>query len=105
MAGLSRSTCPHGNTPSTCAICQALDITEPSGGRRARLAPERRAGRSLGWSVVTLAVVAVVALVVVSWVAAFVWAALRILELVAVAIVAGWVGWKVGVRHGRRSRD
>jgi hypothetical protein len=42
-------------------------------------------------------------LVALSWVVAVVWAVLRIVELVAVAFVFGWVGWKLGVRHGRRT--
>jgi Flp pilus assembly protein TadB len=81
MAGLSRSTCPHGRTPST---------------------PERRAGGSLSWTVAKFGIVAVLALVVLSWAAAFFWAALRILELVAVAVIVGWACWRLGVRHGRR---
>jgi Flp pilus assembly protein TadB len=102
MAGLSRSTCPHGRTPSTCLICQALDAGELSDARR-RAAPEQRAGGSLNWTVAKFGIVAVLALVVVSWAAAFFWAALRILELLAVAVVVGWVCWRLGVRHGRRN--
>jgi hypothetical protein len=49
-------------------------------------------------------ILALVALIVVWLVAGFVFAALRILELVAVAAVAGWLGWKLGVHHGRRTR-
>jgi Flp pilus assembly protein TadB len=101
MAGLSRSTCPHGRTPSTCLICQALDAGELSDARR-RATPERRAGGSLSWTVAKFGIVAVLALVVLSWAAAFFWAALRILELVAVAVIVGWACWRLGVRHGRR---
>ncbi|HWC11413.1 MAG TPA: hypothetical protein VG455_09345 [Acidimicrobiales bacterium] len=103
MANLSKGTCPHGRTPSTCLVCQALDASELSDARR-RARPERRAGWSPGvsWSLAKLAVVAVVVVLVVSWAAAFVWAALRILELMAVAVIAGWVCWRLGVRHGRR---
>jgi len=48
-----------------------------------------------------MAVVAIVGFVVLGWVAAAVFAVLRILELVVVAIVAGWVGFRLGVRRGR----
>jgi hypothetical protein len=50
-----------------------------------------------------------VAVVVVAGVLAFWWAmavaraVLHILELVAMGAVTGWVGWKLGVRHGRHS--
>lgn len=102
MAGLSRSMCPHGRTPSTCLICQALDAGELSDAPSRRETPERRDGGSLSWTVAKLGIVAVLALVVVSWAAAFFWAAFRILELVAVAVIVGWVCWRLGVRHGRR---
>jgi hypothetical protein len=49
-----------------------------------------------------VAIVAVVGFVVFGWVAAAFFAVLHILELVAVAAGAGWVGWKLGVRQGRR---
>ncbi|HEX2192756.1 MAG TPA: hypothetical protein VHH09_06140 [Acidimicrobiales bacterium] len=97
MASLSRGLCPHGRTPSTCLVCQALDAADVPAGRR-----PRRPQRSASWTVAKLAVVAVVAVLVVSWAAAFVWAAVRILELVAVAVLTGWVCWRLGVRHGRR---
>ena len=100
MASLSKGICPHGRTPSTCLICQALDAGElPGYGPQAT--PERGPGRSLTWTVAKLAIVAVIVVLVLSWAAAFLWAAVRILELVAVAVVAGWVCWRLGVRHGR----
>ena len=58
--------------------------------------------RSLPGGLATIAVVAIVGFVVVGWVAAAFFAVLRIVELLAVALVAGWVGWQLGVRHGRR---
>jgi len=49
--------------------------------------------------------VALVALLVVGWWAlAVVSLVLRLAQLVVVATAAGWVGWRLGVRHGRRSR-
>ena len=103
VAGLSRSTCPHGRTPSTCLICQALDASELPDARRRPQTPERRAGGSLSWTVAKVGILAVVALVAVSWAAALLWTALRVLELLAVAVVVGWVCWRLGVRHGRRN--
>jgi hypothetical protein len=47
---------------------------------------------------------AVVGVVVVGWVAAAFFAILHIVELLAVALGAGWVGFKLGVHQGRRSR-
>jgi hypothetical protein len=35
------------------------------------------------------------------WIIGIVYAALRLVELVATALVAGWAGWKLGVHHGR----
>ncbi len=49
-----------------------------------------------------VAILAIAGVLLLSWIAAFAWAAIRLLELVAVAVVAGWVGWRLGVWHGRR---
>jgi len=49
-----------------------------------------------------VAIVAVIGLVLFGWVAAAFFAVLRIIELVAVAVIAGWVGWKLGAGKGRR---
>jgi Flp pilus assembly protein TadB len=120
-------TCIHGFAPGTCLICQTL---EGGGGKRARRsATEARPGTpatvpgpapaavrpdavvgprrssSLGLRVTGFLLLAIVALIVVSLVAGFVFAVLRILELVAVAVVAGWLGWKLGVHHGRHTRN
>ena len=103
MAGLSRSTCPHGRTPSTCLICQALDASELSDARRQREKPERGGGGSLSWTVAKFGMLALVVLVAVSWAAALFWTVLRVLELLAVAFVVGWACWRLGVRHGRRN--
>jgi lysylphosphatidylglycerol synthetase-like protein (DUF2156 family) len=98
-----RALCPHGMERASCLICRTL---APAGPGPARLDQERVAAprRSLGVgrTLAVLAVVAVAGLLVVSWVAAFAWALIRLVELVAVALIAGWVGWRLGVRHGRR---
>ena len=62
--------------------------------------PARRGG--LPGGLVTVAVVAIVGFVVLGWVVAAFFAVLRILELLAVAAVSGWVGWKLGVHRGRK---
>jgi Flp pilus assembly protein TadB len=106
MGDRGTSVCAHGMTASTCLICRTL---EPDG-RRSRK-PEKSPGdtrrvassaRSTGtW----LVVVAVVFVLAASWLMALAWALFRVVQLVAVAVIAGWVGWHLGVRHGRRRRD
>jgi Flp pilus assembly protein TadB len=101
MGLVNSTTCPHGLPRSTCEICRILEPTAvPDRGARRR--PARRPGGGLGGSLATVAIVAVVGFVVLGWVAAAFFAVLRILELVAVAAVAGWVGYQVGVRRRRR---
>ena len=91
---MSAPTCPHGLATGTCQICRVLEPTSvPSPARR-------RTG--LTGRVVGVGVLALVAFVAFGWVAAAFFVVLRILELIAVAAGAGWVGWKLGVRHGRR---
>ena len=101
MEVVSSTTCPHGLPPKTCQICRVLEPTVVPAARSPR--PDRRRG-GLPANLVGLAIVAVVGVLVVGWVAAAFFAVLRIIELVAVASIAGWVGWKLGVRQGRRPR-
>ena len=64
--------------------------------------PAPRQRLSFGTRLLGLAVVVVAILVAVWWimlVAAAVW---RFLELAAVTVLAGYAGWRLGVRHGRR---
>ena len=96
-AMVSATTCPHGLPPATCEICRVLEPTAVVAGRaRAASKPGRRLP-----SLATVVVVAIIGFVVLGWIAAAVFAVLRILELVAVAFVAGWVGFRLGVRRGR----
>jgi hypothetical protein len=99
MEAVSRSPCPHGLPRDKCQICQVLEPTAVPAGRRASMG---RAG--LGGNLAVVAIAAVVGFVVLGWVAAAFFAVLRIVELLAVAAVAGWVGWKVGVQQGKRRR-
>jgi len=69
----------------------------------ARPRPPARRG-NFPRSLVTLVVAVIVTVVVVGWVAAAFFALLHVIELLAVALSAGWVGFKLGVRQGRRGR-
>jgi hypothetical protein len=99
--------CPHGFAPDACLICRTLSIGTPARGAGSVevLTDGRRpARRSLGLGTRALGGLALVAgaLLVVWWLTAVIWAVLRVVELVAAAAVAGYLGWKLGVRHGRR---
>lgn len=48
---------------------------------------------------------AVVAVLVAAWVWTIVRSAIHALELVGVAAISGWAGWRLGVHHGRHIRD
>ncbi len=91
--------CPHGLPRTSCEICRLM---EPASIDTGLHRPARR--RSVPGSVVTLVVVALVGFVVVGWVAAAFFALLHIIELLAVALVAGWIGFKLGVHQGRTGR-
>lgn len=124
--------CPHGFAPAECLICQTLG-TKPQvqveGGRRGKggagdaigrsSPPERgqrpdqpnavyppgtsRPTRSLS-SYAAMALIGVIVFAVVAWfLAGAVFAILRVLELLVVAGLAGWVGYKVGHYRGRHS--
>ncbi|MDQ2724236.1 MAG: hypothetical protein M3Y36_01880 [Actinomycetota bacterium] len=63
-------------------------------------APRRPAGRPL--TMALLVIVALIAVVAGFWlVAGVVFALLRIIEVVAVAVAAGWIGYRVGHWRGR----
>jgi hypothetical protein len=102
MDVVSPATCPHGLPRDKCQICQVLEPTAVPAGRAGRRPDRRRAG--LGGNLAAVAIAAVVGFVVLGWVAAAFFAVLRIVELLAVAAVAGWVGWKLGVQQGKRRR-
>ncbi len=61
-----------------------------------------RRSASRGGTVVVLGALGVVIVLVASWLVALAWTVFRVVQLVAVAVGAGWVGWRLGVRHGRR---
>ena len=128
MGGVA-STCIHGFAPGTCLICQTLQggastatkegsgRDRPKRGRRPDPAPapvpvrpdavvarEQRRGPGLGVRLLGLLVLAVVVIVGVWIIAGLVLAVLHVVELIAAALVAGWIGWSLGVHHGRHSR-
>jgi hypothetical protein len=103
--------CIHGFAPGTCLICQSLDLAKPTAPARnwprsgPRVVP-KEAPRSSSPAILKLAAlsVAVVAVIIVAWtVLHIVFAVLHILELVGVALVAGYLGWVAGVYHGHRT--
>ena len=116
------STCPHGYPPAECLICRTLGVkpqvqvetsrTVPGPGTTApsrtparpdaAQPPESPPGRSLA-SQVVLVVVALLALgLVASFVVGVVSTLLHVLELLVVAGVAGWAGYRFGLYRGRR---
>lgn len=124
---MASGTCIHGYTPDSCLICQTLQhapakTRERGSGRRDERAlatgppaaavarpdaiftgPAKRHSRvplslRVGAGLLMLALVGIMLF----WVIGIVYAALRLVELVATALVAGWAGWKLGVHHGRR---
>lgn len=125
-------TCAHGYGPGECLICATLGTTtadrpapggEPIRGRTANatvgagglrrrrpdtlvagpVGDERVGRRHHPLATLVLVLVAVGALVAAGWViAGVVFALLRILEVVAVAVAASWTGYRVGHWRGRR---
>lgn len=102
------ATCRHGLAQGSCEICRVLGggSAEPARPEGQRAPLWRSGGRGGGpLRVGAGAVLVVVALVVVLQLMAAVWAVVHVLQLVAVALVAGWIGWRVGLVQGRRRRS
>jgi Flp pilus assembly protein TadB len=111
------ATCLHGLEPDSCLICQTL-ATKPASPaktdrpRRAGRAPrslpvlgpdDRAPDRPARRFSVAGALALLLASVIVVWVVvAALWTTFRVLELALVAAAAGWLGWRLGVWHGRR---
>ncbi len=98
------TTCPHGLIAGECLICSTL-----AGSPAATPRPETLERRSTvrrprsGGAGLVLAVVVV--LLVGWWLVALVSLIFRLATLMAIAAGAGWVGWRLGVRHGRRTNS
>ncbi len=63
----------------------------------------RPRGSFAGRAIVAFLIIAVVALVAV-WAIGVAYAVLRAIELLAVALVAGWIGYRVGLYRGRHAK-
>ncbi|MGI9022573.1 MAG: hypothetical protein ACR2HV_04970 [Acidimicrobiales bacterium] len=106
---MTAALCPHGLTRGECLICATLATSPadpPPAGRRERSSAARRSGggvtRGAGGGL-GIIVVVVVLLLVAWWLAALLSLILRLAGMVLIAVGSGWVGWRLGVRHGRRS--
>jgi hypothetical protein len=123
--GAVATTCIHGFAPETCLICQTLGAgtktKEAKPSRKQASAPPAptpvRAVRgsapvarqeppptgSLGLRVLGVIFLIVVAFFAFWWVLHFVLGILRVLEIFAAAIIAGYLGYRLGVYRGRKS--
>lgn len=91
-------TCPHGLPPSECLICPTLP--QAAAGQPAPVRRPRGGTIHVAGVVVAIAVIGLVA-----WaVAGIVFAVLHVLELAAVALAAGWAGYRLGHYRGGRPR-
>ncbi len=93
--------CPHGLTAGECLICSTLatspaEVPRAASQRSSSVRRPRTGGAGL-----VLAVVVV--LLVGWWLAALVSLIFRLAGFVAISVGSGWVGWRLGVRHGRRT--
>ena len=109
MGDVATATCPHGFAQGSCLICQTLGSSSPvaAGATKVEVLTGRPPRRSrsrltLGTRVLGVAALAVAVVLVVGWIAALIWAARRVVELIGAVVVSGWAGWRLGVRHGRR---
>jgi hypothetical protein len=59
-------------------------------------------GGSLGLKLAGVAVVVVLVILAGVWIASLVWSVLHLIQLVAAALVAAWLGYQVGVFRGKR---
>jgi hypothetical protein len=126
------ATCPHGMTPSQCLICKTLQMQpQPETRSSTRLGTRKQAGGGAsnlpsGYTVqpdavypggqpvrrshflgaqFLLLLAAIVLIGLVTWiVAGAVFALLHVIEIVVVAGVAGWAGYRLGHYRGRKTR-
>ncbi len=97
--------CPHGLTTGECLICATLATSPPASAPPDSPRPPSPTRRGRGGGVGVVVVVAVL-LLAAWWAAALLSLIVRVAGLVAISAGSGWIGWRLGVRHGRRtSRD
>ena len=126
--GVVATTCIHGFDPGTCLICQTLGsgtkTTEPKQSRRQAKAEAKRAAAppvpatrapapvarpepspsgSLGLRVLGVIFLVVLGFLAFWWVLHFVLGVLHVFEIFAAAAIAGYLGYRLGVYHGRKS--
>lgn len=95
------ATCPHGLAADECLICPRPAQAEVV--RRSGPAPTRRGHGTLHLATVG---VAIVVIGLVAWgVAGILFAVLHVIELIVVALAAGWGGYRLGHYRGRRQRS
>jgi len=94
--------CPHGLTAGECLICSTLASSPAQASRVGGAKPSSSVKRPrAGGAGLILGVVVV--LLVGWWLVALVSLIFRLAGLVAISVGSGWVGWRLGVRHGRRT--
>ena len=118
------TTCSHGFSPDACLICRTLGSaqtatpdpsqmivrggsnlsSEPVSARPDAVYPPATVHGGRGhWGTVVLVLMGLLAVGAAAWIlAGIVLSALHVLELVAIAAGAGWVGYRIG--HFRGSR-
>ena len=118
------TTCSHGFSTDACLICRTLGTTQTATADPAHMiarggsspssgpAPARPdavyplatvPGRKGHWGTIVLVLMGLLAVGAAAWIlAGIVLTALHVLELVAIAAGAGWVGYRIG--HFRGSR-
>lgn len=127
---VSDTNCIHGFPAGQCLICQTLQKGDDGGGakagRRSRTAtkpspaqiqPGRPqtvrpdavvrpapadGGGSLGLKLAGVAIIVVLVVLAGVWIASLVWSVLHLIQLIAAALVAAWLGYQVGLFRGKR---
>jgi hypothetical protein len=118
--GVATTTCIHGFPPGQCLICQTLQDGKDQGRRRAGptavkpqrapvrpdavLAERPAPHRSLAWRAGGVLLVIALVVLLAGWIAGLAFTILRTIELGVTALVAGWVGYRIGLYRGRRQR-
>lgn len=95
--------CPHGLTAGECLICATLARAPAEAPRSSPRRPPSSSARQPRGGGAGLVLALVVVLLVGWWVVALLSVIFRLAGLLAISVGSGWVGWRLGVRHGRRT--